>query len=55
MHGSIELLALITIGVQLALKLRWTGWATLLKHKRTTLKVRDESSSVRATTPPGTQ
>ncbi|XP_014475943.1 PREDICTED: two pore calcium channel protein 1-like isoform X1 [Dinoponera quadriceps] len=38
MHGSIELLALITIGVQLALKLRWTGWATLLKHKRTTLK-----------------
>ncbi|XP_053597869.1 two pore calcium channel protein 1 isoform X2 [Microplitis demolitor] len=38
MHGSIELLALLTIGVELALKLRWIGWGTILKHKRTTLK-----------------
>ncbi|KYN42644.1 Two pore calcium channel protein 1 [Trachymyrmex septentrionalis] len=37
-HGSVELLALITIGVQLTLKLRWTGWAPMLKHKRTMLK-----------------
>ncbi|KAL6441388.1 hypothetical protein ACFW04_003544 [Cataglyphis niger] len=37
-HGSVELLALITIGVELALKLRWTGWAPMLKHKRTILK-----------------
>ncbi|XP_012535254.1 two pore calcium channel protein 1 isoform X1 [Monomorium pharaonis] len=37
-HGSVELLALITIGVQLALKLRWTGWAPMLRHKRTMLK-----------------
>ncbi|KAM0727680.1 Two pore calcium channel protein 1 [Formica fusca] len=37
-HGSVELLALITIGVELALKLRWTGWAPMLKHKRTMLK-----------------
>lgn len=40
-HGSVELLALITIGVELALKLRWTGWAPMLKHKRTMLKVRN--------------
>lgn len=39
-HGSLELLALITIGVELALKLRWTGWAPMLRHKRTMLKVR---------------
>ncbi|XP_012287108.1 two pore calcium channel protein 1 isoform X2 [Orussus abietinus] len=37
-HGSIELFALITIGVELALKLRWIGWGTILKHKRTMLK-----------------
>ncbi|XP_011298862.1 two pore calcium channel protein 1-like isoform X1 [Fopius arisanus] len=37
-HGSIELLALLTIGVELALKLRWIGWGTILKHKRTMLK-----------------
>jgi len=39
-HSSVELLALITIGAQLALKLRWTGWAPMLRHKRTVLKVR---------------
>ncbi|KAH0552146.1 hypothetical protein KQX54_006200 [Cotesia glomerata] len=38
LHGSIELLALLTIGVELALKLRWIGWGTILKHKRTMLK-----------------
>ncbi|XP_014213828.1 two pore calcium channel protein 1-like isoform X2 [Copidosoma floridanum] len=37
-HGTIELLALISIGVELALKLRWIGWGTMLKHKRTMLK-----------------
>ncbi|XP_011497956.1 PREDICTED: two pore calcium channel protein 1-like isoform X3 [Ceratosolen solmsi marchali] len=37
-HGSIELLALITIAIELALKLRWIGWGTMLKHKRTMLK-----------------
>ncbi|XP_015608738.1 two pore calcium channel protein 1 isoform X2 [Cephus cinctus] len=37
-HGSIELLALIIIGIELALKLRWIGWGTILKHKRTMLK-----------------
>jgi hypothetical protein len=38
-HGSIELLALVVIGVELALKLRWIGWKTILKHKRTMIKV----------------
>jgi len=38
-HGSIELLALSVIGVELALKLRWIGWKTILKHKRTMIKV----------------
>ena len=38
-HGTIELLALLTIAVELALKLRWIGWGTILKHKRTMLKV----------------
>ncbi|XP_078040114.1 two pore segment channel 1 isoform X1 [Augochlora pura] len=37
-HGSIELFALIIIGIELTLKLRWIGWATMLKHKRTMLK-----------------
>ncbi|XP_031828550.1 two pore segment channel 1 isoform X2 [Nomia melanderi] len=37
-HGSIELFALMIIGIELTLKLRWIGWATMLKHKRTMLK-----------------
>ncbi|XP_012251798.1 two pore calcium channel protein 1-like isoform X2 [Athalia rosae] len=37
-HGSIELMALIIIGIELALKLRWIGWGTILKHKRTMIK-----------------
>lgn len=27
------------IGVELALKLRWIGWSTILNHKRTMIKV----------------
>uniref|UniRef100_A0A1B6DU32 EF-hand domain-containing protein n=2 Tax=Clastoptera arizonana TaxID=38151 RepID=A0A1B6DU32_9HEMI len=37
-HGTIELVALTVIGVELALKLKWIGWRTILKHKRTMLK-----------------
>ncbi|XP_058791332.1 two pore calcium channel protein 1-like [Phymastichus coffea] len=37
-HSSIELLALTTIGIELTLKLRWIGWGTMLKHKRTMIK-----------------
>lgn len=37
-HGTLELVALAIIGVELALKLRWIGWSTILKHKRTMLK-----------------
>lgn len=39
-HSTIELFALITIGIELALKLRWIGWGTMLKHKRTMIKVK---------------
>ncbi|KAL1454257.1 hypothetical protein WDU94_010530, partial [Cyamophila willieti] len=39
-HSTIELLALLVIGVELTLKLRWIGWGSVLKHKRTMLKVR---------------
>nr|XP_023012709.1 two pore calcium channel protein 1-like isoform X1 [Leptinotarsa decemlineata] len=37
-HGTLELVALGVIGVELALKLRWIGWTTILKHKRTMVK-----------------
>ncbi|XP_053616842.1 two pore channel protein 1-like isoform X2 [Plodia interpunctella] len=37
-HGTIELLALSIIGVELHLKLKWIGWSTILKHKRTMIK-----------------
>ncbi|KAH9645222.1 hypothetical protein HF086_018267 [Spodoptera exigua] len=37
-HGTIELLALTVIGVELHLKLKWIGWGTILKHKRTMIK-----------------
>lgn len=39
LHSIIELFALVVIGLGLALKLRWMGWLTILKHKRTMLKV----------------
>lgn len=38
-HGTLELVALGVIGVELALKLRWIGWKTILAHKRTMIKV----------------
>ncbi|KAL0868052.1 hypothetical protein ABMA27_008699 [Loxostege sticticalis] len=37
-HGTIELLALSVIGIELHLKLKWIGWSTILKHKRTMIK-----------------
>ncbi|KOB76873.1 putative two pore channel 1, partial [Operophtera brumata] len=37
-HGTVELLALAVIGVELHLKLKWIGWSTILKHKRTMIK-----------------
>ncbi|CAG9815106.1 unnamed protein product [Phaedon cochleariae] len=38
LHGTLELVALGVIGVELALKLRWIGWTTILRHKRTMVK-----------------
>ncbi|XP_067014675.2 two pore channel protein 1 [Anabrus simplex] len=37
-HGSIEILCLAIIGVELMLKLRWIGWKSILYHKRTMFK-----------------
>ncbi|KRT86811.1 ion channel, partial [Oryctes borbonicus] len=37
-HATLEMVALGIIAVELALKLRWTGIGTIIKHKRTTLK-----------------
>ncbi|XP_048482416.1 two pore channel protein 1 isoform X2 [Plutella xylostella] len=37
-HGTVELLSLAVIGVELHLKLKWIGWTTILKHKRTMIK-----------------
>ncbi|KAF5285116.1 hypothetical protein FQA39_LY16805 [Lamprigera yunnana] len=38
-HGTLELVALAIIGVELVLKLRWIGWMAIFKHKRTMIKV----------------
>lgn len=46
LHSIIELFALVVIGLGLALKLRWMGWLTILKHKRTMLKVSITSMSI---------
>ncbi|CAG9862413.1 unnamed protein product [Phyllotreta striolata] len=37
-HGTFELVALGGIGVELMMKLRWIGWRTILRHKRTMVK-----------------
>ncbi|KAK4878004.1 hypothetical protein RN001_010510 [Aquatica leii] len=37
-HGTLELVALAIIGVELVLKLRWIGWMAIFKHKRTMIK-----------------
>ncbi|XP_030757236.1 two pore calcium channel protein 1-like isoform X2 [Sitophilus oryzae] len=37
-HSLLELVCLGVIGAELALKLRWIGWTTILKHKRTMVK-----------------
>ncbi|XP_050302250.1 two pore calcium channel protein 1-like isoform X2 [Anthonomus grandis grandis] len=37
-HSTLELVCLGVIGVELALKLRWIGWTTILNHKRTMIK-----------------
>ncbi|CAG9770850.1 unnamed protein product [Ceutorhynchus assimilis] len=37
-HSTLELVCLGVIGIELALKLRWIGWSTILNHKRTMIK-----------------
>lgn len=42
-HGSLELLGLIIVGTELVMKLKWQGWRTFVRHKRTMIKVSNES------------
>ncbi|XP_071448178.1 two pore calcium channel protein 1-like [Hetaerina americana] len=37
-HGSIELIALTIVGVELLMKIRWLGWRVFFMHKRTLIK-----------------
>ncbi|XP_065173158.1 two pore channel protein 1-like isoform X2 [Atheta coriaria] len=37
-HGTLELVALAIITIELVLKLQWMGYSTLLKHNRTMVK-----------------
>ncbi|XP_017772430.1 PREDICTED: two pore calcium channel protein 1-like isoform X2 [Nicrophorus vespilloides] len=37
-HGTLELMALGIITIELFLKLQWTGFSTIWKHKRTSIK-----------------
>ncbi|XP_078337926.1 two pore channel protein 1-like [Crassostrea virginica] len=37
-HGSLEILGQLILALQLAIKLRWLGWKTFFKHKRTSIK-----------------
>ncbi|XP_061183466.1 two pore channel protein 1-like [Saccostrea echinata] len=37
-HGSLEILGQLILALQLAIKLRWLGWKTFFKHKRTAIK-----------------
>lgn len=37
-HGSLEILGQLILALQLAIKMRWLGWKTFIKHKRTSIK-----------------
>ncbi|KAL7637372.1 UNVERIFIED_CONTAM: hypothetical protein RMT77_012100 [Armadillidium vulgare] len=37
-HGSIELLGLALLGISIAMQMRWLGWRTFIKHKRSMVK-----------------
>ncbi|KAB7508205.1 Two pore calcium channel protein 1 [Armadillidium nasatum] len=38
-HGSIELLGLALLGISIAMQMRWLGWRTFIKHKRSMVKL----------------
>lgn len=38
-HATLELLALLLVGFELCMKLRWLGFHTFIRHKRTTVKM----------------
>lgn len=40
-HATLELLALVMVAFELCMKLRWLGFHTFIRHKRTMVKVSD--------------
>lgn len=38
-HATLELLALVMVAFELCMKLRWLGFGTFIRHKRTMVKV----------------
>lgn len=38
-HATLELLALVMVAFELCMKLRWLGFDTFIRHKRTMVKV----------------
>lgn len=38
-HATLELLALVMVAFELCMKLRWLGFHTFIRHKRTMVKV----------------
>lgn len=40
-HATLELLALVMVAFELCMKLRWLGFGTFIRHKRTMVKVTD--------------
>lgn len=40
-HATLELLALVMVAFELCMKLRWLGFHTFIRHKRTMVKVTD--------------
>ncbi|XP_048257055.1 two pore calcium channel protein 1-like isoform X1 [Haliotis rufescens] len=37
-HGSLELLGLLILSLDLGIRIKWLGWRTCLRHKRTVIK-----------------
>ncbi|CAG5133866.1 unnamed protein product, partial [Candidula unifasciata] len=37
-HGSVEMLCLLILSLDLGIRVKWLGWKSFLKHKRTLLK-----------------
>lgn len=52
-HATLELFALMVVVFELCMKLRWLGFHTFVRHKRTMVKVMDPSVHSTAVIAPG--